>query len=140
MRGGVIGDILLAENSSTTNFSGGRINGFLLAGNSSIVNISGGSIGGDIGAHDSGTINFFGTGLSDSLLNANYFGFSWYSLSGKLRDGTILDSKNLYIQNTGAQFSLNNSAVPEPGRIALLIGMLGTVELVRKRKSVLVSK
>jgi len=140
MSGGEIGDILEAADSSHVNMSGGRIVGFLLAANTSVVDISSGSVRGNLAAWNSGTINFFGTGLSDTLLNANYFGFSEYTLSGRLRDGTIIDSKNLYIQNTGAQFTLNNSAVPEPGSIALFVGLAGTVLLVRKRQFVPVAK
>lgn len=135
MSGGVIGDILEAADSSTTNISGGRIVGFLTVGNSAVVNISGGSISGSIAARGSSAINFFGTGLSDSLTNADYFGFSEYTLSGRLRDGTQMSGRIFYIQNDGAQFTLNNSPVPEPGSIALLVGMAGAmVLLVRKRK------
>lgn len=130
-------DSLLALNSSNINASGG-MSGFLTASDSSIINVSGGSIG-SLEVASNGTINLFGTGQITTLVTANNGGFSQYSLSGLLSDGTILINKVLLVQNgSNARVTLNNTpaAVPEPGSVALLTGMgvTGAGLLARRKR------
>ncbi len=139
--GGSLGLFLIAHDSSTVNFSSGSINslldyssgtvnvsggyigGYLTAAWSSTVNLSGGSIHDDLYVDDSGTLNIFGSGLTATLVNPNYLNgsYSLYSLSGTLRDGTVLTNKNLRVRNgTGASFHINPSTlVTVSGTIAL---------------------
>ncbi len=142
LSGGSIGYDLYAYASSTVNLSGGSVGYDLVALGSSTVNLSGGSIGGFLFAVDSSVLNIFGHDLVAPLTDPNAFGGadSLYYLSGTLLDGTVLTKKNLYIQNgTGARFNLtnlDNNAVPEPGSLALLVGV-GVLPLLalRRRRS-----
>ena len=66
--------------------------------------------------------------LRASLVDTNGSGYGYtystYSLSGSLKDGTLLNKTPLYIQNgTGAKFVIINS-VPEPSSIASLVGTI----------------
>ncbi len=132
--GGVV-RLLYTLQSSTVNLSGGSILGSVDATDLNTINISGGSIGGSLFAFRSSVFNFYGSGLTAPLVDPNYGSFSRYSLSGTLLDGTVLTDKNLFISNNGgsAHFTLNN--VPEPGALALLMGIVPGVMLLRRRKS-----
>ena len=135
--GGSVSGYLDADNSSIVNMSSGSVGSSLVAFDSSTINLSGGSVGNTLQAGNSGTINLFGTGQTTTLVNANNSGYSQYSLSGTLSDGTVLVNKTLYVQNgTGARFTLNNAAaVPEPGSVALLPGLTTVgANLLRKRR------
>lgn len=136
--GGSVGGSLSAFNSSTVTMSGGSFLGgfgdYLEARNNSTVTMSGGNIPGNLYAVESGVLNFFGWDLVASLFNPNENGFSRYLLSGKLRDGTVLTNKDLYVQNgSNAHFTLNN--VPAPGSLMVaLIGVVPGVLLLRRRR------
>lgn len=136
MSGGNVGGSLFAADFSTMNVSGGSGGNNLYAADSSRVNVSGGMVASDLYAFGSSSLNFFGRGLMAPLINPNAFGFSLYSLSGTLLDGTVWTNKNLLIQNgIGARFTLNN--VPEPGVLGLLTGgIVSGMMLLRRRKSV----
>lgn len=144
IHGGSVSSTVIASNHSTINISDGSLGSYLRAYDNSVVNVSGGSIADALSAFDhstfnlrggtfgnvifaaqSSTVNFFGTGLSDTLVTDNYRGFSQYSLSGSLLDGTDLTGKNLYVQNGTAAFAFNpgTSSVPEPGSGAFLVGL-----------------
>lgn len=153
--GGKINQGLTGDNNSVLNVRGGSVSGGLRSFNGSVLNISGGSgdfvqaLGGSVNltggrisvsltATFGGIINIYGSGLSATLIDPNYYGgtASFYSLSGALQDGTALTAEPLYIQNTtGATFHLFN-AVPEPGSLALSVSMtiIGAGVLRRKRR------
>ena len=122
-----------AFDSSTLNVRGGNIRNLLAASGSSTVNMRGGSIDGDLRANDNSVFNFSGSGLVAPVSDMNDpTGFyTLYSLSGTLRDGTVLTNQNLYVQNrTGARFTLSN--VPAPS--SLLIGGVGVLPLLVLRR------
>lgn len=127
--------------SSIVTVTGGSITGEADAYNDGILNIYGGQFGGDLYARFGGTINVFGSGLSATLLNANYLNkFSLYSLSGALTNGNLFTNQNLFIENDGVSYGhssfhlFNAAAVPEPGSYALLlgVGLTGTRLLLRR--------
>ena len=135
LRGGSIG-ALYAYNSSIINMSGGNIVG-LFASDSSTVNLSGGNISSSLFTGNHSTLNIYGTGLTALLVNPTYGPYSQYFLSGTLQDGILLNNRPFYVQNnSGASFHLfNTAAVPEPGAIALVVGvMLAGAGLLRRRK------
>ena len=141
LSGSSIGYYLNANNSSTVNFSGGSLGANLSAYDSSTINLSGGSIGGDLYASDASAFSITGSGLTDTLVDADVFGYSQYVLDGTLADGTALNGKSLFVQNgTGAAFTFNSvgpSAVPEPGSMALFVGLAGAGGLMlRKRRRI----
>lgn len=148
--GGTMGD--LVANGSTdylgnslgsciVNVTGGNITGETDAFNEGILNLYGGDFGGVLRAAEGGTINIYGNGLVTSLLNPNYGNeYSLYSLSGTLADGTVMNDKDLLVRNDGityghSSFNLING-VPEPGSIALLlgVGVSGAGILLRRRR------
>jgi len=151
---GISGDVF-AYNSSIINMSGGNVNGYLAARNNSVINMSGGNVGitlvtynNSIGNYRGGnvtlsleadhasTINIFGSNLTATLADPNYFGFSFYNLSGTLQDGTVLSNKPLLTQNgTGASFHLNPTAVPAPGSLLVALGgIFPGILLLRQRR------
>ena len=122
-----------AFDASTVNVSGGNIRNLLAASGTGTVNVRGGSFDGDLRANDNSLFNFFGSGLVAPIsdMNDNTGFYTLYSLSGTLRDGTVLTNQNLYIQNrTGARFTLTN--VPAPS--SLLIGGIGVLPLLMLRR------
>ncbi len=135
MSGGSVGERLEATNSAIISLSGGSVGGILQAATNSTVNLSGGSINGYFQISNSGTLNVFGTGLAALLVDPSFSfdpndpflpRYSQYDLSGTLSDGTVLVNKELDVQNgTGARFLLFNTpaAVPEPGSLALFVGL-----------------
>ncbi len=133
--GGSVSGSLFTYNTSVVSVSGGSIDG-LTAFESSVVTISGGSIGGNLNAANSGTLNFFGS-LTDTLVVSFPSGFSEYALYGTLADGTPLNGRLISVQDgTGAKFTLNPAAVPEPGSVALLTGLTMTAAgFLRRRKT-----
>ena len=137
--GGDIDGSFGALDNSRITLSGGKIGGSLVARNTSIVNIRGGRTGGALYAEGDSTLNLFGSNLAAPLIDPQYIAYySLYSLSGTLEDGTLLNNQNLLVLNgSGASFHLfNTAAVPEPGSLALLLGM-ATVSigvLSRRRK------
>ena len=136
---GSISGNFIANNSSTINVSGGSIGIGLYARDSSTVNLSGGSVGGFLLADYSGVLNIFGRGLVTSLVSTNSNGgqFSLYQLSGALVDGTVLTSKDLYIQNgSSASFHLfNTTATPAPSSVlVVLLGAVPLVGVLRRRR------
>ena len=125
---------LRAVDNSVVTINSGDVRANMLAFNSSTFNINGGSIGGTLSALDSSTFNLFGMGLSDILVDPNSAGvYSKYTLFGALSDGSSINGKTILVQNgTGARFTLNN--VPEPGSMALLVGLTGVGLLGCKRR------
>jgi hypothetical protein len=136
MSGGSTDNPLFALDSGIINFSGGSAPG-LQATESSVINYRGGATTGThLFAEDDSTLNLYGMSLSSVLVDPNAFGYTEYSLSGTLLDGTSVDGKFIRIEhNSNAQFLLHN--VPAPG--ALLTALLGAfpgavVLLLRRRK------
>jgi len=132
--GGSTSDLEAGDNSRVT-FSGGHTD-FLGTLASGILNIKGGDFD-DLAIDESGSANFFGTSLITSLLDPDHFGSSLYAISGTLSDGTLLNGKNFTLRNgTGATFNLIDTAVPEPGSLALLlgVGVSGIGLLMRRRR------
>lgn len=140
MSGGSIGVSLNLLDNSTTNVSGGSIGGGLTAFNNSTLNLTGGSIGGSLVARNSSTLNLYGIGLGDTLVDPNANGnSSLYTLTGVLLDGTSVDGKSLYVQNSSlSSFHLFNvTSVPELGSGPLIVGLgimsAGLLAFNRKR-------
>ena len=148
--GGTIGTLVANVNTSRlgatlgsciVNVAGGEVTGEVDSYNEGILNLRGGNLDGDLYARFGGTINLYGSNLIAPLIDAGNRGkFSLYSLSGVLEDGTVLKNKNLFIENDGvtyghSSFTLIN-AVPEPGAIALLlgVGVSGVGLLMRRRR------
>ena len=123
--------------SPTVNLvAGSSVNGLVGVYGNSTLNISGGTIVAGIFPQDNSVINFFGTGLSSNFLFDLGDGDNAYTISGTLSDGTVLRDKQL-VTSGAATFTLNNAAAtPEPGSIALLVGMgvTGFGVLRRRRK------
>ncbi len=128
--------------SCIVNVTGGNITGEVDAFNQGILNIYGGLFAGGLRAAEGGTINIYGSGLVASLINPNYInGYSLYSLAGTLEDGTALNVNNFRVRNDGVTYGHSSfhliNAVPEPGNIALLVGLgmsgMGLLRLRRKR-------
>ena len=127
--------IISTYNNSLIKFSSGDIDK-TSSYNNSVINITGGSILELLGVYDSSTLNLYGTGLQAHLINSNFEGRnqSQYELSGKLADGTPLVRKFMYVSNGTATFTLN-AAVPEPGSMALFIGLASVgVGFLRRRR------
>ena len=101
--GGTIG-AAYAYSNGTINLSGGMIVSGLDVYDTGTVNIRGGRIGSCISLLNSGTANFYGWGLRSDPIGNGY-----YLLSGNLSDGTSIDGKRLFVDASGAKFTLNNS-------------------------------
>ncbi len=132
--GGNVAGGAFTQNTSTINISGGNISDMYIY-SGSTINIKGGSIGDFLAAYDNSTLNLFGTGLGDTLINSDVYDgyYSQYALFGVLSDGTNINGESLYIRNRD-QVKINFiNAVPEPGSIALLVGLASVGLLVRKR-------
>lgn len=134
--GGSVGKNLSIGDESTVNLSGGNIGGSISTFQNSTLNLSGGSIASPnllIKGHSS--LHLFGIGLTDTLdgLSGPY---THYTLSGQLSDGSDVTGKNLYVATAmGASFTITNAAVPEPGSIALLVGLASVgASLLRRRR------
>ncbi len=141
--GGSIGSYLDAYNSSTVNISGGSIGSYLLAVDTSTVTISGGTFG-----KANGVVNFFdatngaftliGSNLTATSLGADKNqGGTNYALSGTLQGGTNLLGYVINVNVGARMFTLQNTpaAVPEPGSVALFVGLgvTGAGLLARRR-------
>ena len=106
---GTAGHDVYAYQSSVTNIRGGNITGNIVTFDSSVVNIRGGSVGNSFYLLGGSTINLFGYNLKSTLVNPNYSGYSAYTLSGTLADGTVLRDKALLVANgSQAHFALKD--------------------------------
>ena len=132
INGGTVAYSVFADNNSTINVNGGTFLNRFQAFNNGVFNISGGQFP-SITAFGNSALNFYGS-LTDTLVSANsgYQGaYSQYVLSGKLWDGTDVTGVLLNIANAGSvsvkflNVAPTNgiTSAPEPGSIALLIGM-----------------
>ena len=76
-----------------------------------------------ITAYDDAVINIYGTDLVATLLDSNYEGgFSQYSFSGMLADGTVINGGTFLLANGGgATYHLLPPPVPEPSTFSLVI-------------------
>jgi hypothetical protein len=170
MTGGGV-DSFSTDEDGTGNLYGGTVHGDVTAFRKSTINIYGGTIGGKINAYgtvnirgryssrpsfvslasaadpldvlaiDRGLVQFFGSELSHTLLDPDFFysegpvsgSFSKYGLTGVLVDGTELAGVTLYVQNgTGASFALITE-VPEPAGLALVSAGLVLIICARRR-------
>lgn len=134
-------------NQSTFRLTSGRVNAGFYAQTSGLVSILGGQIGflvdggrvewrgGVIGGGGGGgginvlggaALDIFGSQLTQTLVNPNSSGFSVYSISGILGDGSVLQGKLVNVQNS-PRGELFLHAVPAPTATALLAlgGLLG---------------
>ncbi len=145
--GGVVSTLVANSNTSNTGdqlgscivdvFGGTFVaGGDLSALNEGILNLRGGLIQSDfIRAAEGGTLNIFGTGLAAQLINpigAN--GYSIYSLSGLLADGSSMNGLEMRIRNDGVTYghsTFNLITIPSPGAGAFLV--LGGLIAVRRR-------
>lgn len=113
---------------------GGNITAF----NDGILNLRGGLVQSDfIRAAEGGTLNIFGTDLVAALLNPNGAnGYSIYSLSGFLADGSPLNNVEMRIRNDGETYghsTFNLISVPGPGVPGVLA--VGAVLAARRRRN-----
>ena len=127
---------LLGESPTVNLVAGGQVSGGVYLYNSSTFNYRGGTITlNRITASSNGVINFFGSGLTaETQGNDPTFG-DYYGVSGTLTDGTQLNNAQVYLSDN-ATFKLNNAAAatPEPGSVALLVGMgVAGVGVLRRR-------
>ncbi len=102
----------------------------LTAFNDGILNLRGGLIQSDfVRAADGATLNIFGTNLGANLINPNGAnGYSIYTLSGMLADGSSIDGLQMRIRSS--TFNLVN--VPAPGAAVALV--LPSLLLARRRR------
>ncbi len=132
--GGSVNGFTKAYNSSVFSMSSGsaaRIVGY----NNSILNISGGTFI-NVAITNAAVLNLYGSGLSDTPDGFSPSG-AVFVLSGVLSDGTDISGLKAYVGSPNAQINFINSpaATPEPGSIALLVGMASVgVGLLRKRR------
>jgi hypothetical protein len=133
--GGVINGVVVALLNNTVNITGGRV-GQLTLRNQSRGNVSGGTIGTTLRVVNSSVLNFFGTGLGETLVNPDASGYSQYTLSGLLADGTSIAGRTLYVQNGTGTATFTEVSTPEPGSVALFVGMgLSGGVFLRRRRS-----
>lgn len=130
-----LGDIL---GSCLVNVTGGTFTGEINAFNDGILDLRGGSVlGASLTASEGGTFNIYGSGLAAQLLNPNApGGYSLYSISGLLSDGSPLDGVQLRVRNDGVTYghsTFNLINVPSPG-LAGLMGLGGMVMGLRPRR------
>ncbi len=126
--GGSVGNGLFASDATTVNLSGGSVVVGLVVEKRGTFNISGGRVGGKSYVNDTGVMNFAGSGLRKTLADPTVtwqgISYSQYTLSGKLRDGTSVSGRQVFVQNkSGAKLILNNApvaaapAVPPSGKM-----------------------
>ncbi len=121
-------------NASVVNITGGVVTVNIAAIQNSVVNITGGTPAPLITASNNSVINFYGTGLSSSLLTTLPTS-SVYALSGALADGSSLKGVTLTLFGSKSSFAFKPSSVPEPGSVALLVGMgVSGLALVKRRR------
>ncbi len=110
----------------------------LIVSGNSTVNISGGTVGNGIFLNDDSIANFFGTELTSNFLYRDRDS-NFYAISGTLSDGTVLNEQQ-FVTSGNTSFAFKApvaAATPEPGSVALLvgIGVTGAGVLRRRRKS-----
>ncbi len=136
--GGTVQDVYASQYvGGIFTMRGGSVGHYLEFNNvGDVGNIYGGTPGPYIIVLDGATLNLYGTNLLATLLRADNIS-SDYQLSGELQDGTPLVVSDLAVYNGGVVnlISTDTPAVPEPGSVALLIGMAttGAGFLVRRK-------
>lgn len=124
---------LFADNHSTVNINGGTFSNVINAFNNSTLNVRGGSFSTLVG-FDSSVINLFGTNIMVTVNDPNfgYLGaYTQYKVTGKFGNTAIADNTFLNIvKGSGATYAIFSGstnqdvgAVPEPGSVALLLGL-----------------
>ncbi len=93
--------------------------------NDGILNLHGGLIQSDfIRAAEGGTLNIFGTNLAAQLINPNGVnGYSIYTVSGLLADGSAINGVELRVRNDGVTYghsTFNLINVPAPGAVGVV--------------------
>lgn len=117
--------------------TGGMFTQELNAFNQGVMNFRGGQIAGaTLRAAEGGTLNIFGTNLVAQLIDPNApSGYSLYTLSGQLADGSPLNGVQMRIRNDGVTYghsTFNLVNVPTPG-VAALPAMLLVATGARRR-------
>lgn len=121
LQGGTLTDGVQIQDTATLAMSGGSVSLDLMASGNSLVDMSGGKIGGNFYAFDASVIKFHGTNLKE-VLNSAMDGYSDYTLSGTLMDGTSLNGKELLVQTgTGASFQLLTAPIPETSSLVIIV-------------------
>jgi len=134
--GGIVGALVANTNSS---FAGDTLGSCVVdvfggtfeagsdvtAFNDGILNLRGGLIQSDfLRAAEGGTLNIFGTNLVAQLINpTGDNGYSIYTLSGLLADGSSINGVEMRIRNDGVTYghsTFNLINVPAPGAAAIL--------------------
>lgn len=110
----------------------------LSAFNEGVLNLRGGLIQSDfIRAAEGGTLNIFGTGLAAQLIDPNGAnGYSIYTLTGSLADGSSLNNIEMRIRNDGVTYghsTFNLINVPAPGAAGVLA--MGALHATRRRRA-----
>ena len=139
--GGSFGGTLYAFDTTLVTVSGGSFSSFLDDDFSSTVTVSGGTYGQYQGVNfldDSyGIFTLVGNNLTATIISPNFtYAHTQYALTGTLQSGTNLSGYVLSVHN-GSTFILQttNTTVPEPGSLALLMGMTLTGSMwVRRRR------
>ncbi len=109
--GGITSGDLAAQENSVVEVRGGSVSQ-LFAKDHSTVNVRGGRIN-EIFVSDKATLNIYGVGLTKKVAETLGSGggiVTRYTLSGRLADGTVLDSKMLLaVDNSGTKLNLINT-------------------------------
>ncbi len=124
---------LNAYNASSLIMNAGNITGDVYAFDSSSLTFRGGTVSGNIFAYTNGTLDFDGN-LTPSSVTSIVPGFRAVNVSGTLADGITTINKTVYLHNSStARFNINGGStifgspsitpVPEPGSVALLLGL-----------------
>ncbi len=123
---------LFADNRSTVNINGGTFSNVIDAFNNSTINVRGGSFSTLVG-FDSSVINLFGNvTVTKTNSSFGYLGaYTQYTLTGNFGNTTIAANTFLNIVNgSAATYFVNPGStgqdvgvVPEPGSVALLLGL-----------------
>lgn len=128
--------------SCVVNVTGGIFTSEIIGYNDGIVNLRGGSIlGAKLKAADGATLNIYGSDLTAQLVDPNApNGYSLYTVSGLLSDGSPLDGVELRVRNDGVTYghsSFNLIDVPEPGTVGVLalVGLLAACRRHRVTRS-----
>ena len=140
--GGTVNGSVLAYNNGQVNIYGGTINGGLETQNQSDVTIYGGTFGLYSGynfvlyTNGVGNLTLVGYNLRADNLGTDPSGGTDYALSGTLQDGTDLAGYTLQDNTGGGHFTLQAAPVPEPGRVAMCVGLVTVgAGFVRKRRA-----